>query len=425
MHDTYLVIWHRVNSPLLNSRLLIILVACWMATWGSISHANSTQHSLTLTGGASSPSKLGTVANSPNVLPAPKSSDQIIADWLAHRIERLEATVSPVSEEILLKFSHPGPPSSLAPSLWSKADRWLSETTGGGLRVKQYGGGVLHSASGGFKAVRGGVTDFATCYSALQKKGFELTTLLTQPFVLPENPVLSNLIIRKVRNAYLDPEYRKRGVELGYISPVSKATILSRSEIRSPDDLRGMKVVFPGATRIMASELNISLINVPFPEIYTAVQQGMADAVIWVDSGFIPFKIYEHLKYKTDVSLSQIMIDICVNKDRLKKLPSAYQTAFNHMMPMTSLLMSYEIGHKYAKTAKTHYNKADVKIVELTRDERKQWELRTAPVLNKWLDVCDKRGKPCRQLLREVKKLEEQYKNYNDAELMSFFLETL
>ena len=40
----------------------------------------------------------------------------------------------------------------------------------------------------------------------------------------------------------------------------------------------------------MATRFGYAEVRMPFTEIYTALQQGLIDAVIWIDMGFVPFR---------------------------------------------------------------------------------------------------------------------------------------
>ena len=83
-----------------------------------------------------------------------------------------------------IKFSHPAPDASKVPVILEQLFGRMSKETHSGISVQQYGGGRVHDMKGGFKAVRGSLSDFATCYSVLESKGFEYTKTFHQPFLV-------------------------------------------------------------------------------------------------------------------------------------------------------------------------------------------------------------------------------------------------
>jgi len=192
---------------------------------------------------------------------------------------------------------------------------------------------------------------------------------------------------------------------------------MSKEPIRKPEDLKGKKVLSfmntPGAAEI----LGYSEVRLPFTEIYTALQQGVINAVIWIDMGFIPFKIYEQAKFYTNLNVAPATIETCINRksfDRLTKPMKQLVYDFQQKAGIAAV----ETADNFAKTAKATLHASGVEIIDLNQQQKEQWKQAFQPVRERWLDDCEKAGKDCRALVKDINVLKEKYQNLSDTELM-------
>jgi hypothetical protein len=157
--------------------------------------------------------------------------------------------------------------------------------------------------------VRTGVGEWGVCYPTYEGRGMSLSRVWEQPFVTPANPMVATRIAQELAAKYFVPEFKKQGVAWGNHVAFQPADILSKKPIRKLEDLQGLKVGAQGMSPDVAKALGVALVNLPYPELYTALQQGVIDAVFWVDAGFVPFKLHEVAKFHT-----------CAGPDRRRRL---------------------------------------------------------------------------------------------------------
>ncbi len=320
------------------------------------------------------------------------------------------------------KFAHPAPPVSLLPPVWQKGFDWLNVATGKGITVKQYGGGTLYGVKGGVKAIRAGIADAGTCYALYESKGFELTNAFSVSTVAPENTYLTAKIIAELSPKYLRPEFEKRGVHLGHIFPMKPLTLMSKTPVRKPEDLKGKKIASFMRPSNAAKVMGYEEIQIPFPEVYTALQQGVIDAVIWSEMGFVPFKIYEQAKYFTDINIASGTIETCINKRSFKKLAIPLKQAVYDTQQKLMLAL-VEKNVTFSKKAISLYKEKGVEIIALTPEERGVWMNTYKPVKQDWLAKCEKSGKDCRGLLEDIDRLAAKYGGMSDNELVKSLLD--
>lgn len=343
-------------------------------------------------------------------------SPDYLEQWLSMAGENRFA-----GEPVTLKFAHPAPPASLLPPVFQQVFDSIASKTRGALTVTQFGGGSLYGEKGGFKAIRAGVADFGLCYSNHEKNGFELTQMLNVPLAAPTDPFVKARIMAEIAPRYMSPEFEKRGVYLGFLIPFKPLSLMSKTAIRRPADLKGKKVVSFVNTPGFEESAGFVKISIPFPEIYTALQQGLIDAVIWSDMGFIPFKIYEQAKFYTEINAASFSLESCINPKRFKTLSKAMRkTLYDAQQVITAAVL--QKSEQFHKQANSIYQEQGVEILQLSTEEQAAWQASYNPLLNRWLKHCDEAGKDCRGMSAEIQRLAEHYKNTSHAELIQLML---
>lgn len=344
-------------------------------------------------------------------------------DWLQGKVEAAQPKAAHDGAPVKLRFSSPNPAASLVPTVWHRGFEWLTKATNGKLVIEEFHGGTLHAAADGWRAVRSGVTEYATCYTSYEANGFPLHKAIEVPFVTPENPVVATRIIQELAPKYFAKEWQGRGVLYGYTAIAGVSDIMSKKPIRKPEDLKGLRVIAQGFSPEAAAALGMVSLNIPFPEIYTALQQGVADAVIWVDPGFVPFKIYELAKYHTTLGLTAQHVDTCINRNAYQNLPAALKPTFAHFQQLMGHAVSQGIGVDFRAKARETYRQNGVTLITLTPEEKAAWQAALKPVQDKWVASQKAAGVPADALLADIRRLEAKYRNATPDDIFKLTVE--
>jgi TRAP-type transport system periplasmic protein len=131
----------------------------------------------------------------------------------------------------------------------------------------------------------------------------------------------------------------------------------------------------------VAKALGVALVNLPYPELYTALQQGIIDAVFWVDAGFIPFKLHEVAKYHTNLGLTGGGAWTCYNLDAVGKLPPDLQQLFLRGLEPAAMQNAKISGIEFSAKAQDAYKAAGVEMITLPPAELKRFKDRLQPVV--------------------------------------------
>ncbi len=100
-----------------------------------------------------------------------------------------------------------------------------------------------------------------------------------------------------------------------------------KKEIKSLDDLKGLKMRIPGLAGEVFAKLGVNVTNIPAGELYTSLDRGTIDALEWVGPGmdirmgFHKIAPYYYTGWHEPASEMQFLI----NKRAFAKLPPEYQ----------------------------------------------------------------------------------------------------
>jgi len=117
-----------------------------------------------------------------------------------------------------------------------------------------------------------------------------------------------------------------------------------RKEIKTTEDLKGIKMRIPGLAGEVMAKLGVNVTNIPAGELYTSLDRGTIDALEWVGPGmdikmgFHKVAPYYYTGWHEPASEMQFL----VNKRAFNKLPKEYQTMLITAMKAASSDMYYE-----------------------------------------------------------------------------------
>jgi TRAP-type C4-dicarboxylate transport system substrate-binding protein len=343
-----------------------------------------------------------------------------VNDWLSGKLRPDLPAITYNGPVQNVKFGHPAPPVSIAIPLWNNALARIAANTNQKLVFKEYGGGTLIGPKDGFRAVRSGIAEMATCYLANEGRNFSLSKVWELPFVTPNNPMVATRIAQELAPKYFEAEFSKSDVGWAGSSINQPSDIFSKKPIRKLEDFQGMKIVAQGFSPEAAKALGASLVNIPYPDVYTALQQGLVDAVVWSDGGFIPYKIYEIAKYRTKVGLHGSSISYCYNKEWYAKLSPDLQKSYSASVGPAWVAMAKVVQIDFSKSAGEVYSQNGIETIVLAPAEIKRIHERLQPVIDKWTDAQERDGRPARQLLADIKRLSEKYSAMSSDDLMNY-----
>lgn len=173
--------------------------------------------------------------------------------------------------------------------------------------------------------------------------------------------------------------------------------ITAKKQVKSLEDIKGLKIRMTGGppTDQMKALGGVPML-IPMPDNYLSLQKGVIDGMGAPWEAILAFRLYEVVKYYTDVPFPAVYFSIAMNKRKWNSLPTDIQDA---IMSVSGLEGSKFWGRNFFDTAKEAVSdKAkslgfDIIHYSLPTDERARWlEIGGKPIWRGWIKKMESKG---------------------------------
>ncbi len=243
------------------------------------------------------------------------------------------------SKQIVFKYGNEQPEAALRSQSMLFFKKELEERSGGRIQVELFFGGVLGNerelmdlvATGALQGTRGG-------FFADANPRFNLFTL---PFLVDDWDQAIRLVNSPFMKA-VNEGARERGFHIPAtgISQGFRAHTNNKHPIRTPDDLKGLKMRVPSQEVYVqtAKAFGANPQEIPYIEVYQALQTGVVDGQDNAPSNIWDFKVHEVSEYLTISNYATGPDPFMVNLAWYETLPSDLQKLFDEVAAETMTL---------------------------------------------------------------------------------------
>lgn len=261
-----------------------------------------------------------------------------------------------------LKFANfSSPKHTITASVVDTLNDSLSAATDGKLTVRGYHGGELGSGPADqYVRVVQGVADISWGLPGYTSSQFAKTMIVEAPNAVPLDRA-GYAALLDAYDEYLASEFpATKPLALWGSEP--NIFIMKSAEIRSPEDLKGLKIRVAGATSAAAIEaLGATPVQMPMTQVYNALQTGLVDGAISGASTLSDFKLDEVADSFT----------VGANLGRLAFFVVMSQAAYDGLSDENKAAVDAIAGHELSKTAETAWQAtADAAMEAARADDR-------------------------------------------------------
>ncbi len=297
-------------------------------------------------------------------------------------------------------------------------EEMVATRTRGRIRWEHYVDKLLHGALDGFKAVATGITDYTHGYATYHPGSFHLTHGLQLPFIFP-NPGVAALVSEELYPEYLKSEYERMGVYLAHCDSTSAYDIISKTPIRTPADIRGLKVRSTGG--LMADiirQVGAVPVVMTAAETYTAFQRGVIDAVALGGPDMAAYRLHETGKFYLRIGLTHTVLQYCLNPRTFDALPEDLRVQLYDLFRLRGQVASrnYYGGNALATALETLVA-GGVEVTELRPDEVREWSELVRPLEQRFIEKNERLGLPAAAFVNEAKERADVYADWTEQEL--------
>lgn len=204
-------------------------------------------------------------------------------------------------QKLVLKFAHHAPVTFPYHDGVLKFKEVLEKISGGKVEVQVFGGAQLGGERDILEGIRLGTVHFGIGAGALANFA-PAYNIVQLPFLIKDQThmgkvadgLAGRLLSRRI-------EEQSGFKVLGYFSTGDSGIQTVKAPVRTPDDLKGVKI------RVMENQalieslrgLGASPTPIPFPEVYTSLKQGVVEGATIDFTALWTTKVYETVKYMT------------------------------------------------------------------------------------------------------------------------------
>lgn len=312
------------------------------------------------------------------------------------------------------KFSHWVPPTHPLQKIYTDWAKEIEKDTNGTLKISVFPAQQLGKAPDHYDMVIKGIAEGAYISTGYQAGRMLVSNAGQLPFLMSNADGGS---------AAFDEWYRPYaakdmpGVKMCFMFAHDIATLHSKREIRTPDQIRGMKIRPAHATMAAwMTSLGATTVQVSAPEAREALERGVADAITFPWASLMNFKIDGITRFHIDAPMYVATFATIINLDRYNALNAQQKQAIDkHCNTGTARKVGAEwAAWEAAGRAKLKAPGSGHTIVTLKPDELAAWKKSAEAVYAKWIDDMNKAGYDGNRVLADLKAALAKYNSLAD-----------
>jgi TRAP-type C4-dicarboxylate transport system substrate-binding protein len=185
------------------------------------------------------------------------------------------------------------------------------------------------------------------------------------------------------------------GTDPMYLYLTKKATSL--------DELKKMKLrAGPGVSTAVVESLGASVINLPAPEVYMAIDRGVADGVAFMPDAYLSMRLNEVAKYYLDLPFGTGAIITVMTQKKWDSLPTDIRLIWEQINKEAKYYYLEQVARRHPDRI-VEYQKAGAEVYGLSSEESAKWLKQTEGITSKWIADKKKRGYPAEEAVDLVK----------------------
>ena len=316
------------------------------------------------------------------------------------------------AEPIEIIISSPNPAPSGAGVAIDAFAKELEEVTNGRIKATVYHGGALGKGVEQYDLAVTGTADIALSNIEYYPGRFPLHEVCALPLLLPKDAMSAGKVLTATHEKFPEMQREFNDVKfVGWSGLASRVIHTAKKPVRTVDDFKGLKIRATGSISSATIEAMGAIPVVMAPtEVYTALERGTLDGVVWEWEGFHAFKLEEVAKYTTLVDVNTTAHFAVMNRAKYEGLPPDIREAIDTVMGIA-------FAKLYAGTMDRMGNEAFDMIKAGGKQEfytppaveKERFVNAAMPVTEKWVTDMEAKGLPGKEFLEYITQLSAQY----------------
>ncbi len=278
----------------------------------------------------------------------------------------------------------------------------VDKLSGGKVKIKIYPGGALGAPTQLPDAVKTGITDIAFIIPSYTTARFPRISALDLPFIF-DNAIHATEVIYDLHDKYLAGDFKDYKV-LWFYSCGTGQLMSATKPIHTLEDVNGMKMRAPSAYMSKALKLlGASPVGMPISELTVALQKKVVDGMLTPWSAIEDFKMWDLIKYLTEVDMYLSPMAVVMNKEKYQSLPDFAKKALEEASGKERGLHAARAYEEHDEnTLKKNKELKKIEVYRVPTAEKEKFKARVKGMEPEWVEEVSKSGIPAREILEAV-----------------------
>ncbi len=319
------------------------------------------------------------------------------------------ATTQPAApaEVIKLKWAHHNAATSFAHTYGHQpVSDAIQAASNGRIKIEMYPAQTLCKSNENYDAVISGITDIGWSFFSYFPSRFPLSEVVNLPMMGFNSAAEASETLWTLweQTDLLKDEFKDVQV-LSFMSH-DPAGISTKFPVTKMEDLKGKKFrTASGPVLQFYQALGASIVSMPVPECYQALEKGVIDGLSLAWEGQDNISAQEVVKYGYDVKVAAGGFYLVMNKQKWESLPDDMKAIFKEE---TGLKAALQFAKGWDETNPKTFEKfkaAGVEITTLPAEEMARWQAKADEVNAKWAADLDAKGIKGTETLAKAKEI--------------------
>jgi TRAP-type C4-dicarboxylate transport system substrate-binding protein len=285
----------------------------------------------------------------------------------------------------------------------------VQQDSGGRLRIQIFPSMQLGGAPPQlYDQARDGVVDIVWTLPGYTAGRFPRVEVFELPFVAHQKAAPNSRAAQEFSQMHLREEFRE-------VHPIcvwahDGGLIHARREVRTMEDLRGLKLRFPSRMNGEALRaLGAAPIGMPVPQVPEALTQGAIDGCV-VPWEVVPsIKVHELVRNHTEIpgspTLYTAVFILAMNRAKYEALPPDLKRVLDANSGIPAAEMAAKVWDEQGPIVEQMVRRRGNNVVAISEEEKARWQRTCQPVIDGWVASMRERGVDGAKLLEDARAL--------------------
>jgi TRAP-type C4-dicarboxylate transport system substrate-binding protein len=271
----------------------------------------------------------------------------------------------------------------------------VKEKTEGRVEIVLHPGSALAAPPDCYDAVVSGVAGMGFVLPAYTPGRFPLSQTLEYPFLFT-SALQANLTARDITPLLQEQEYSD--TKLLWFGGTDLGHFLLKKEVKTLDDLKGMKLRSPGPIyNDVIRAIGGVEVSLPVSDLYDAMDRGVVDGTVMAPSALLSFKLIEVTNQIVVLNMYTTPLIFFANKDLWNKVSPEDQKVIMDIVDT----FPERIGRQYnveVEHGMSEAQKAGKDIFTFSDADMAAFHAAVDPLIKQWIADLEAAGKPGQQV---------------------------